>query len=208
MTDIERALTQLPTPDFTARLSAEVTRLAARLAPTTVAAGPVVGVLADTHCATAEHLPEAALAALADCDLIVHCGDIGNVAVLDRLESIAPVIAVRSGGDASADGLRLFEGPRLVRAGSVLFGVVAHAGDRLDDFASVFGTQVDVVLTGTTHRAEIVPVDQATGGSTLVVNPGSPTLPFAGPPSVAVVDGRQDGLVARIIPIGPRKEEP
>ena len=208
MTDIERVLKQLPRPAFVAGLSAEMARQATRLAPTTVSPGPVVGVLADTHCATAEDLPAAALTALAGCDLIVHCGDIGTVAILDRLEAIAPVVAVRSGGDASADGRRLFDGPRLVRAGSLLVGIVSHVGDRIDDLASVFGTSVDVVLTGTTHRAEIVSADQTAGNSALIVNPGSPTLPFDGPPSVAVIDGGGHGAVARIIPIGPRKEQP
>src|SRR5262249_31934457 len=50
-----------------------------------------LGVISDTH----GLLRPEAVAALRGCDLIVHAGDVGNVAVLDGLRHIAPTFAIR-----------------------------------------------------------------------------------------------------------------
>src|SRR2546427_12832968 len=55
----------------------------------------VVGVISDTHGLVR---PEA-IEKLCGCDLIVHCGDIGSLAVLDALRAVAPVRAVRGNND-------------------------------------------------------------------------------------------------------------
>ncbi len=54
-----------------------------------------VGIVSDTH----GTLDERVWRLLADCDLIVHAGDIGAQAVLERLESCAPVVAVAGNND-------------------------------------------------------------------------------------------------------------
>lgn len=59
------------------------------------AAGTLVGVISDTH----GLVRESALAALSGCELIVHAGDIGMPGVIESLEGIAPVIAVRGNVD-------------------------------------------------------------------------------------------------------------
>ena len=62
-----------------------------------------LAVVADTHsaphAATAKHLRSQSP------DAILHAGDIGDLAVLDRLETIAPVFAVRGNIDVRAPGL-------------------------------------------------------------------------------------------------------
>jgi uncharacterized protein len=55
----------------------------------------LIGLISDTHGLIR---PEA-LDALRDSDLIIHCGDVGDPAVLDVLRSIAPVRAVRGNND-------------------------------------------------------------------------------------------------------------
>src|SRR5687767_15077518 len=54
-----------------------------------------VGVISDTHGLVREE----ALAALQGSQLIIHAGDIGTPAVLERLREIAPVRAVRGNND-------------------------------------------------------------------------------------------------------------
>lgn len=55
----------------------------------------LVGVISDTHgCLDAR-----AYAALADCDHIIHAGDIGDPAILRELETLAPVTAVLGNND-------------------------------------------------------------------------------------------------------------
>ncbi|MBD2091466.1 metallophosphoesterase family protein [Microcoleus sp. FACHB-1515] len=54
-----------------------------------------IGVISDTHGLVR---PEA-IDALRGCELILHAGDIGKPEVLEKLRSIAPVIAVRGNND-------------------------------------------------------------------------------------------------------------
>jgi putative phosphoesterase len=55
----------------------------------------IIGVISDTH---GQLRPEA-LAALRDCDYIIHAGDIGDPAILKELAKIAPVTAIRGNVD-------------------------------------------------------------------------------------------------------------
>ena len=60
----------------------------------------LVGVLSDTHGV----LPSAAFAELADCDFIVHAGDICGPGILAELETLAPVTAVLGNNDCREYG--------------------------------------------------------------------------------------------------------
>jgi putative phosphoesterase len=57
-----------------------------------------IGLISDTH----GWLDPAAIEALAGVDLICHAGDIGTLAVLEALEAVAPVAAVRGNVDGGA----------------------------------------------------------------------------------------------------------
>jgi hypothetical protein len=57
-----------------------------------------IGAISDTH----GLLRPQALAALADCDPIIHAGDVGSADVLARLGALAPVHAVRGNIDHGA----------------------------------------------------------------------------------------------------------
>ena len=55
----------------------------------------LVGVISDTHSAgSGRDLPETILSHLSGVDLILHCGDLECLGVLDVLEQVAPVLAV------------------------------------------------------------------------------------------------------------------
>ena len=60
----------------------------------------LVGVLSDTH----GRLPEQAYAALADCDHIIHAGDIGSPDIIRELQTLAPVTAVLGNNDYAEYG--------------------------------------------------------------------------------------------------------
>jgi len=55
----------------------------------------LVGVVSDTH----GRLPHKAFAALADCDYLIHAGDIGSPSILQQLKALAPVYAVLGNND-------------------------------------------------------------------------------------------------------------
>lgn len=63
----------------------------------------MIGVVSDTH----GLLRPEVLSVLADCDLILHAGDVGDRSVLERLGSIADVVAVRGNTDLGAWGRTL-----------------------------------------------------------------------------------------------------
>jgi uncharacterized protein len=181
----ETVLGGLPRPGFVETLASELTVTAATLAPTIAVSARRVGVLADTHCHSPDgsDLADTVLEALQGLDLILHCGDIDSLGVLDRLETIAPVIAVRSKIDPMADGVRLHQGPLLIRAGHTLIGISTDLPDLMDP-AVLFGTDVDIALSGTSHVPHVGRV-----GLTLLVNPGSPTIPLSSSgPTVATIE--------------------
>lgn len=161
-----------------------------------------IAVTSDTHCRAKDgsDLPKALLAAVGDADLIVHLGDLTSLGVLDRLERIAPVAAVRSLADRQKDP-RIAERARVVERDGVRIGLVnALACLALTpELETAFGGPVDVVLFGGTHREQL-----AVREGVLFVNPGSPTLPAGAGPTLATLDIEDGAVSADIVPLAGR----
>jgi len=145
----------------------------------------LVGVLSDTH----GKLPVTAYTALADCDHIIHAGDIGGVEILRELETLASVTAVLGNNDYPeyGDAVGRFANPVL---GGVKF-LVAHYDHMVK--VTAFGNRFlkpgdpipDVCIHGHTHvpRLDFGPDVRPVG---YVLNPGSTSRPRGGfPPSIA-----------------------
>jgi hypothetical protein len=193
----------MPDPGFRSRLKTELLGSIPYVAIDTVDALRI-GIVADTHCDDNRPLPEAVLAALAGSDLIVHCGDITAFSVLDRLESLAPVIAVRGDTDRGDDP-RLADRARVIEAGRFRIGVTFdlklppgvlpgedHPQTR-ELIQKTFAGQVDMVVAAATHVGSL-----HRWLDTWILNPGSPTLPANGIKSVAVVE-IDDDLRPRLV---------
>jgi hypothetical protein len=123
-----------------------------------------VGVISDTH----GLLRPEALAALAGSDLIVHAGDVGDPAILERLAQIAPVHAVRGNTDHGdcADSLPPTEVVHVEDASLYVLHILQDLD--LDPEAAGFAA----VIHGHSHKPLI-----ERRGDVLLLNPGS-----AGPP--------------------------
>jgi hypothetical protein len=119
-----------------------------------------VGILSDTH----GTLSPAVVAALTGVDRIIHAGDIGGRPILDALEAIAPVTAVRGNMDTGDLEWRLPDTAVVRLAGCR--ALVVHRKDALPDGRPPEG--VGIVVSGHTHRAL---VERA--GGVLFINPGS-----------------------------------
>jgi uncharacterized protein len=136
-----------------------------------------VGLISDTH---GLMRPEA-LQALAGADLILHAGDVGGLAILDALATVAPVRAVLGNVDpldgtlpaaidCEIDGVRLH---------------VSHGHEVGSPTPARLTARytADIIVYGHTHKSLI-----ERSGRTLVINPGA-----AGPrrfklqPSVALL---------------------
>ena len=112
-------------------------------------------------------------AALDGVDLVLLCGDISTLQVLDDLERIAPVRATRNTDDPEPIPGRLEDGPIVLDLDGAAVGLTFSVPDPRTgtDWAAMFGRAVDVVVFGGTHA----PVIEDDGG-VLLVNPGSPSL--------------------------------
>ena len=153
----------------------------------------LVGVISDTHSAgSGRDLPDAVFRALSGVDLILHCGDLECLGVLDYLESLAPVLAIRGYEDPVEEGKRLARATRVVQVEDISIGMVHdiqwptpriptspdgtglvfpnRSGAELT--ARKFGQPVDVVLFGDTHEELVCWYD-----GVLFINAGSPTYP-------------------------------
>ena len=85
----------------------------------------LVGVISDTHVGEGPVLPAVVLLAFQGTDLILHCGDlITTTQVLDELETVAPVKAVRGYPDVHEEGDRLAETVRVVEVEGIRIAMI------------------------------------------------------------------------------------
>jgi putative phosphoesterase len=192
-----------------------------------------IALVSDTHFMkpNGSDVPARLLKALDGVDLIVHLGHISSAASLDRLERVAPVLAVQTplddklmGESLSSEikGGRTAGHARVIEAGGVRIGCV-HAlsagspkisvvdNERLkfttkplkDVLRAKFGAPVDVVAFANTH-VEIV----AWREGVLFVNPGSPNLPGGArqgkPGTIAVLEVEKGTAHVEIVDLARR----
>ena len=120
----------------------------------------IVGVISDTH----GLLRPEVVAALADSDFIIHAGDVGDLAILERLNAIAPVTAVRGNVDVGEWARKLPQTNVLQVEGCTIY--VLHIIDQLDLKNEAAG--FSAVIYGHSHKPH-----QETKSGVLYFNPGS-----------------------------------
>ena len=119
-----------------------------------------IGVISDTH----GLLRPEALAALQGSNFIVHAGDIGDPAILGKLNQIAPVTAVRGNVDQGAWAEKIPQTNVLEVEGISIY--VLHILDELD--LKPEAAEFAAVIYGHSH----VPKQEVKNG-VLYFNPGS-----------------------------------
>ncbi|MEC9446550.1 MAG: metallophosphoesterase family protein, partial [Chloroflexota bacterium] len=132
------------------------------------------------------------LEALKGVDMILHCGDLECLGVLDYLEEVAPLLAVRGYEDPVEEGERLALTTRVVKVEGVSIGMIHDIqwpGPKIQTspdgadlilpeangreiMARKFKEPVDIVLYGDTHEEIVTYWD-----GIMIMNPGSPTYP-------------------------------
>jgi putative phosphoesterase len=119
-----------------------------------------IGVISDTH----GLLRPEALTALTGSDHILHAGDVGDPAILDRLRALAPLTAIRGNIDTSGPCAALPPTESVELAGRLFY--LVHSLHDLDLNPKAAG--IDVVVSGHSHRADV-----ETRDGVLYLNPGS-----------------------------------
>jgi len=145
-----------------------------------------IGVIADTH---SKMRPEA-LDVLEGSDLILHAGDVGRDEVLDALEAIAPLVAIRGNIDKTGRAATLPDVRDLEFLG--------HAFHMLHDVKTL---QIDpqgryrVVIAGHSHKPRNEWI-----GDVLYFNPGGAgPRRFILPITVGRLQVNEDGVVGEIV---------
>jgi len=150
-----------------------------------------IGLVADTHIPEAgPELPPEVLRSLAGCDQILHAGDLHVISVVEQLAGVAPTIVSRGNGDvfngdARRPGASLGARVRdvfLIEPAGVSIGLIhdlEHLVGLADDVVTqklhaTFGRRVDIAVCGHTH----VPMVWGLADGTVIVNPGSATMPY------------------------------
>lgn len=119
-----------------------------------------IGVISDTH----GLLRPEATSALRGVDAIVHAGDIGGAEILEALETIAPVAAIRGNNDRAA-WARAIPEQRVVEYGAAKIYLL-HDRHELCRHPAPAGC--NVIVTGHSHRPLVERRDEV-----LYLNPGS-----------------------------------
>ena len=147
----------------------------------------LVGVISDTH----GRLDPQAYVALAECDHIIHAGDICDPGIIAELETLAPVTAVLGNNDYAEYGPTVGRFARPVVDG-VRFLVAHYPHDvRISSFGSSAvapGDPIpDVCIHGHTHTPRLESGKEARPAQ-FVLNPGSASRPRGGfPKSIAKI---------------------
>ncbi|MES2561726.1 MAG: metallophosphoesterase family protein [Pseudomonadota bacterium] len=143
--------------------------------------------ISDTH----GLLRDAALTMLEGCELIIHAGDVGSPAVLEGLQRIAPVIAVRGNNDHH-DWARALPVTEIIELGAHYIYLLHDLNELdVDPVAAGFAA----VISGHSHR----PCAQMRD-SVLYLNPGSAgPRRFKLPVSLARLTVTPDALTHELI---------
>lgn len=148
-----------------------------------------LAIISDSHGLLRDSVTEA----LQRFDLIVHAGDVGPRNLLQRLEAIAPVVAVRGNIDSELASLPPTE---LISVNDQLIYVL-HDLNLLDLDPAAAG--IAMVVSGHSHKPKI---DRR--GGVLYVNPGSiGPRRFSLPVSFAKVACEERGFIVELMHVGP-----
>ena len=146
----------------------------------------IIGVISDTH---GLMRPEA-LDALAGSNLIIHAGDVGKIDILETLETIAPVVAIKGNIDKGETG-HLQDARTVEHNGLRIY--ILHDLKALNIVLS--REYYDVVISGHSHKPHITETD-----GVLYLNPGAAGhRRFKLPISVALLNRIEGRPVAEII---------
>ena len=143
-----------------------------------------IGVISDTH----GLLRPEALAALRGSELILHAGDVGRPEILDDLQKLSPVVAVRGNVD-NGDWAARLPLTTVVNAGSLTIYML-HDVKQLDLDPRAAG--FNIVVSGHSHQPACTERD-----GMIYLNPGSAgPRRFQLPVTIARIDLR--GVTPRI----------
>ncbi|MFA5156256.1 MAG: metallophosphoesterase [Candidatus Omnitrophota bacterium] len=134
-----------------------------------------IGVISDTHISNKQdELPAKIIAAFKAVDMIIHCGDILDLGVLDKLRQLCPDVRAVAGNMDSAETKEILPEKEIITVGKYKIGVAhgyGHPAGLAGAMEKIFKADaVDAIVFGHSHT----PLNERRKGI-LFFNPGSPT---------------------------------
>jgi hypothetical protein len=149
-----------------------------------------IGIISDTH----GLLRPEVLAALQGCERIIHAGDVGKLEVLQRLNELAPITAVRGNNDKGAWAEELPVSASITVGQVAIYLIHDLAELAIDPVAA----GISVVISGHSHKPSIQERD-----GVLYLNPGSAgPRRFKLPVTVAELIINNAKVEARVVELG------
>jgi len=160
----------------------------------------LIGLISDTHIPDrARQLPDNVLEAFKDVDLILHAGDLTSPKVIEKLESISPVMAVQGNMDR-ANGINLPQAKTIEAEGLKIGLIHGEVYPRADTQQLVYIAKeldVDILVSGHSHQPKIEQTD-----GVLLINPGSPIVPRLADRTVMLLEINNKEVDVEIVKIG------
>ena len=144
-----------------------------------------IGLILDTHISqTRGMLSNKVLETFKGMDLILHGGDISPQKVLDKLNQIAPTIAVEGNNDKNKSlNLKSVEIIEISNLRILLtHGDKLPSGDYNKYFEFAQKNNANILISGHSHRPHLKKEE-----GILLINPGSPNRPIKSEPSIAIL---------------------
>ena len=119
-----------------------------------------IGIISDTHGLLRKELENK----LKDCDLIVHCGDIGKQEVIDKLSELGKVELIKGNVDKDID-ISLAPKDKIIEVMNKRIYLIHNIAELNID---LYKGNIDIVMYGHSHKAKIYDEE-----GILYINPGS-----------------------------------
>lgn len=119
-----------------------------------------IGIISDTHGLLRKEVENQ----LKDCDLIVHCGDIGKQEVIDKLSELGKVELIKGNVDKDID-ISLAPKDKIIEVMNKRIYLIHNIAE-LD--IDLYKENIDIVMYGHSHKSKIYKED-----GILYINPGS-----------------------------------
>jgi len=119
-----------------------------------------IGIISDTHGLLRKEVENQ----LKDCDLIVHCGDIGKQEVIDKLSELGKVELIKGNVDKDID-ISLAPKDKIIEVMNKRIYLIHNIAELNID---LYKGNIDIVMYGHSHKSKIYKED-----GILYINPGS-----------------------------------
>lgn len=161
-----------------------------------------IGVISDTHVPSnaAQKIPQKVLEAFRNVDMIIHAGDILDLAVIDALKNVCPNVKAVCGNMDSEEAKKILPQKEILKIGKYKIGIMhgyGHPNSLIELLEKEFKSdKVDVIVFGHSHN----PFNEKKY-DIIFFNPGSPTDKVFAPYNSYGIIEINGGIQTKIIKI-------